>query len=190
MPSYTHRQVAIPVLGRVWMEGALSIGLRRDRALLTAVRAELSRSPLGAGAIGGTTLPIDTSVTAAALALARRFGEGLLGHITVRDPEHADRLWVNPLGVSFRQMRVTDLVQVNHQGELTHGERPVNPVGLRLHVAVHAAVKKRQEERAGHVAPEPVPTAIPLKSAMPPGTSLTTSITPSGTVARLTVGPP
>ncbi|MCA9708154.1 MAG: argininosuccinate lyase [Myxococcales bacterium] len=67
MPSYTHRQVAIPVLGRLWIEGALCLGLRRDRALLLAVREELARSPLGAGAIGGTTLPIDTSITAAAL---------------------------------------------------------------------------------------------------------------------------
>ncbi len=67
MPSYTHRQVAIPVLGRIWMEGSLSLGLTRDRALLAVVRDELSRSPLGAGAIGGTTLPIDTSITAAAL---------------------------------------------------------------------------------------------------------------------------
>lgn len=67
LPSYTHRQVAIPVLGRIWMDGALSLGLRRDRVLLAAVRQELARSPLGAGAIGGTTLPIDTSITAAAL---------------------------------------------------------------------------------------------------------------------------
>jgi argininosuccinate lyase len=67
MPSYTHRQVAIPALGRVWIEGSLGQGLRRDRVLLAAVSAELSRSPLGAGAVGGTTLPIDPAVTAAAL---------------------------------------------------------------------------------------------------------------------------
>ncbi len=70
MPSYTHRQVAIPALGRVWMSGSLSQGLRRDRALLASVRAELSRSPLGAGAVGGTTLPIDPAVTSAALGFA------------------------------------------------------------------------------------------------------------------------
>lgn len=70
---------------------------------------------------------------------AKGFGDGILGHVTVRDPERTDRLWVNPLGVSFRQMRVSDLVQVNHEGELTVGDRPVNPVGLRLHAAVHAA---------------------------------------------------
>ena len=26
------------------------------------------------------------------------FGEGIAGHITARDPEHADRFWVNPSG--------------------------------------------------------------------------------------------
>ena len=46
------------------------------------------------------------------------FAEGLLGHVTVRDPEHADLLWVNPVGVSFRQMarafcsRVSEFVGV------------------------------------------------------------------------------
>ena len=67
------------------------------------------------------------------------FSEGLLGHVTVRDPEHSDRLWVNPIGVSFRQIRVSHLLQVSHQGEVLVGSRPVNPVGLRLHAAVHAA---------------------------------------------------
>lgn len=67
------------------------------------------------------------------------FSEGLLGHVTVRDPEFADRLWLNPIGVSLRKIRVSDLVQVNHHGEVLAGRRPVNPVGLRLHTAVHAA---------------------------------------------------
>lgn len=67
------------------------------------------------------------------------FSEGLLGHVTVRDPEHADRLWVNPIGVSFRQIRVSHLVQVDHSGRVLHGDRPVNPVGLKLHAALHTA---------------------------------------------------
>jgi ribulose-5-phosphate 4-epimerase/fuculose-1-phosphate aldolase len=67
------------------------------------------------------------------------FAEGLLGHVTVRDPEHADRLWLNPLGVSFRKIRVSDLVQVNHHGEILVGHRPVNRVGLLLHSGVHVA---------------------------------------------------
>ena len=67
------------------------------------------------------------------------FSEGLLGHVTVRDPEHATRLWANPVGVSFNQMKVSDLVQADHEGNLTYGNRPVNPVGLLLHSAIHRA---------------------------------------------------
>ncbi|MDH3680167.1 MAG: class II aldolase/adducin family protein [Acidimicrobiia bacterium] len=67
------------------------------------------------------------------------FSEGLLGHVTVRDPEHHDLLWANPMGVSFRRMRVSDLVQIDHDGRLRHGDRPVNPVGVLLHAAVHRA---------------------------------------------------
>ena len=70
MPTYTHRQVAIPALGRIWIAGALTEALRRDRTLLGAVQRELEDSPLGAGAIGGTTLPIDPSVAAAQLGFA------------------------------------------------------------------------------------------------------------------------
>lgn len=67
------------------------------------------------------------------------FSEGLLGHVTVRDPEHEDRLWANPMGVSFRRMRVSDLVQIDHDGNLLQGDQPVNPVGVLLHAAVHRA---------------------------------------------------
>ena len=67
------------------------------------------------------------------------FAEGLLGHITVRDPEHPELLWANPLGISFKRIRVSDLVQVDHQGNLKVGSRPVNPVGVLLHSAVHEA---------------------------------------------------
>ena len=67
------------------------------------------------------------------------FSEGLLGHVTVRDPENPDTLWANPMGVSFSRMRVSDLVNIDHDGNLLHGDQPVNPVGVRLHAAVHRA---------------------------------------------------
>jgi ribulose-5-phosphate 4-epimerase/fuculose-1-phosphate aldolase len=67
------------------------------------------------------------------------FSEGLLGHITMRDPEHPDRFWANPLGISFNRIKVSDLVQVDHEGNLLVGNRPVNPVGLLLHAAIHKA---------------------------------------------------
>ena len=67
------------------------------------------------------------------------FSEGLLGHLTVRDPEHHDRFWANPIGISFNRIRASDIVQVDHSGKLTHGSTPVNPVGVVLHASVHRA---------------------------------------------------
>ncbi|MBK6917974.1 MAG: argininosuccinate lyase [Deltaproteobacteria bacterium] len=70
MPAYTHRQVAIPVLSRLWIEGALIEPLRRDRRLLLLCADELVACPLGAGAIAGTSLPLPVDATASALGFA------------------------------------------------------------------------------------------------------------------------
>ena len=67
------------------------------------------------------------------------FGEGVAGHITVRDPEFPDHFWVNPLGHSFRHMRVSDLILVNHEGEVVYGTKPVNRAAFVLHAAIHQA---------------------------------------------------
>src|SRR5881394_2937175 len=55
---------------------------------------------------------------AASFRLFGKFGfdEGVAGHITVRDPEHADRFWVNPFGMNFKHIRVSDLICVDHTG--------------------------------------------------------------------------
>jgi ribulose-5-phosphate 4-epimerase/fuculose-1-phosphate aldolase len=67
------------------------------------------------------------------------FGEGTAGHITARDPEHADHFWVNPLGMSFRQIRVRDLMLVNHKGEVVEGSWPLNLAAFAIHSQIHAA---------------------------------------------------
>jgi ribulose-5-phosphate 4-epimerase/fuculose-1-phosphate aldolase len=67
------------------------------------------------------------------------FGEGVAGHITVRDPEFPDHFWVNPFAVSFRHIRSSDLILVNHQGEVVYGSHPVNRAAFVLHAAIHAA---------------------------------------------------
>ena len=78
---------------------------------------------------------------AAAFRLFARFGfdEGVAGHITARDPEHSDCFWVNPFGVYFGHIRVSDLILVNHQGEVVEGNRPVNGAAFAIHSRVHAA---------------------------------------------------
>jgi ribulose-5-phosphate 4-epimerase/fuculose-1-phosphate aldolase len=67
------------------------------------------------------------------------FDEGVAGHITVRDPEHADRFWVNPLGRYFGHMRARDLVLVNHAGEIVEGTGPINRAAFAIHSEVHKA---------------------------------------------------
>ena len=51
---------------------------------------------------------------------------GLAGHITARDPEWSDHFWVNPLGVHFSQIKVSDLLLVNAAGEIVVGEGPLD----------------------------------------------------------------
>ena len=67
------------------------------------------------------------------------FSEGVAGHITARDPELTDHFWVNPFGMNFRHVRVSDLILVNHHGEVVEGQRPVNRAAFVIHAAVHAA---------------------------------------------------
>lgn len=67
------------------------------------------------------------------------FDEGVAGHITVRDPEWSDRFWVNPLGVYFGHMRASDLLLVDHRGDVVEGDRPVNRAAFAIHSQVHAA---------------------------------------------------
>jgi ribulose-5-phosphate 4-epimerase/fuculose-1-phosphate aldolase len=67
------------------------------------------------------------------------FGEGVAGHITVRDPEFPDHFWVNPFGTSFRHVRSSDLILVNHAGDVVYGSQPVNRAAFVIHSAIHQA---------------------------------------------------
>jgi ribulose-5-phosphate 4-epimerase/fuculose-1-phosphate aldolase len=67
------------------------------------------------------------------------FSEGTAGHITARDPELPDHFWVNPFGMSFRQIRVKDLLLVNHEGEVVEGTWPLNLAAFVIHSQIHAA---------------------------------------------------
>lgn len=82
---------------------------------------------------------------AAAFRLFARHGldEGVAGHITARDPEHADRFWVNPFAVPFSRIKVSDLLLVDHDGTVLEGDkggtRNVNQAAFAIHSQVHAA---------------------------------------------------
>jgi ribulose-5-phosphate 4-epimerase/fuculose-1-phosphate aldolase len=78
---------------------------------------------------------------AASFRLFARYGfdEGVAGHITARDPERPDHFWVNPFGVYFGHIRVSDLILVNHKGDVVEGDYQVNRAAFAIHSAVHAA---------------------------------------------------
>jgi ribulose-5-phosphate 4-epimerase/fuculose-1-phosphate aldolase len=78
---------------------------------------------------------------AAGLRLFSKFGfdQGLAGHITARDPERLDHFWVNPFGRHFSQISVSDLLLVNHLGDVVEGDAPVNKAAFVIHSALHKA---------------------------------------------------
>ena len=78
---------------------------------------------------------------AAAFRIFGKFGfdEGVAGHITVRDPEFPDRFWLNPFGMNFKHIRVSDLICVDHDGNLTFGDALVNRAAFAIHSGLHKA---------------------------------------------------
>lgn len=70
MPGFTHLQAAQPVtVGHHLLAYVEMIG--RDRGRFGDARARLNENPLGAGALAGTSFPIDRHATAAALGFDR-----------------------------------------------------------------------------------------------------------------------
>src|SRR5579883_1522010 len=78
---------------------------------------------------------------AAAFRLFSKFGfdEGVAGHITARDPERLEHFWVNPFGMHFGHIRVSDLICANREGEVVEGDSPVNTAAFVIHSRVHEA---------------------------------------------------
>ncbi|KAL1749262.1 class II aldolase/adducin N-terminal [Schizophyllum fasciatum] len=75
------------------------------------------------------------------------YGEGVTGHITVKDPVLPDHYWMNPFGVHFSMMKKTKLVLVSPEGFVSeHGAQlPINIAGFFIHSAIH---KARPDARA------------------------------------------
>ena len=78
---------------------------------------------------------------AAAFRLFSKFGfdEGVTGHITARDPELTDHFWVNPFGVHYSEIRVSNLMLVNDKGEVVEGKHPLNGAAFAIHSQIHRA---------------------------------------------------
>ncbi|UTW06873.1 class II aldolase/adducin family protein [Pseudomonas benzenivorans] len=62
---------------------------------------------------------------------------GFAGHLTVRDPERPELYWTNPMAVHFAQVKVSNLILVDHEGQVVEGDYAVNRAGFILHANVH-----------------------------------------------------
>lgn len=66
MPGYTHMQPAQPITFGYYLAG-IAQGLERDFRRVAECHARLNLCPMGAGALAGTSFPIDREMTAALL---------------------------------------------------------------------------------------------------------------------------
>ncbi|MER1939225.1 class II aldolase/adducin family protein [Castellaniella sp. FW104-16D08] len=67
------------------------------------------------------------------------FDYGFAGHLTIRDPEHPNLYWTNPMAVHFSQVKVSNLILADHTGQVVEGRHAINRAGFVLHAAVHEA---------------------------------------------------
>ncbi|KAB8228324.1 class II aldolase/adducin domain protein [Aspergillus alliaceus] len=68
-------------------------------------------------------------------------GEGISGHISMRDPILKDHFWMNPYAKHFSAMKASDLVLVDQDGYVTEGgnQAPINEAGFMIHSEIHKA---------------------------------------------------
>lgn len=97
--------------------------------------------PLGGGASFQEQRLHRKRMLTAALRLFGKLGfdEGVAGHITVRDPEHPDHFWVNPMGVAFKRVTLSQLLLVNHEGQVVEGNGLLNGAAFTIHSHIHQA---------------------------------------------------
>ena len=76
MPGFTHLQTAQPVTFGHHLLAYVEMAAR-DRGRFADARKRLNESPLGAGALAGTSFPIDRAMTAKALGFARPMANSL-----------------------------------------------------------------------------------------------------------------
>ncbi|RCW68665.1 class II aldolase/adducin family protein [Pseudorhodoferax soli] len=67
------------------------------------------------------------------------FDYGFAGHLTIRDPEHPELYWTNPMCVHFSQVNLSNLILADHKGTVVEGDYALNRAGFVLHAAVHEA---------------------------------------------------
>lgn len=112
LPAYTHRQRAQPISLAYWL-GSYAAAFLRDAQAFAFVLEQCKASPLGVGAISGTSLPIDREVTRTLLGFESTTLNGL---DTVGDRDFAlDLLYATARFFVHASRLATDLVDFTTQ---------------------------------------------------------------------------
>ncbi|MCL6563329.1 MAG: class II aldolase/adducin family protein [Firmicutes bacterium] len=68
-------------------------------------------------------------------------GDLIWGHLTARDPEQPDRLFMKPAAMGLEEIAVEDLIQIDLSGQKVGGERQVHN-----EVFIHTEIMRRRPE--------------------------------------------
>ncbi|MGB2242114.1 MAG: class II aldolase/adducin family protein [Porticoccaceae bacterium] len=68
------------------------------------------------------------------------WSEMIYNHITVKIPGDNEHFLINPYGLHYKEVTASNLVKVDIEGnKIDDGPYPVNPAGMVIHTAIHAA---------------------------------------------------
>ena len=76
---------------------------------------------------------------AACYRLAAHFGlnEGIDNHLTLMLPGHADRFLLAPFGLHWSEVKASDFMVIDFNGQMLSGRGPVEDTALYIHLPVH-----------------------------------------------------
>ncbi|MFA1549881.1 class II aldolase/adducin family protein [Actinomadura chokoriensis] len=78
------------------------------------------------------------------------YEDGVAGHISTRDPEHRDQFWINPVGMPFSLVQVSDLILVDDRGEVVSGDHQTHEAPFSIHSAIYRARNDIQAAAHSH----------------------------------------
>lgn len=64
------------------------------------------------------------------------YEQGVMGHVSVRDPEFPEQLWMNPFAVPFKRIKASDLLRISFDGELLEGNGYIHTGGINTHTII------------------------------------------------------
>jgi ribulose-5-phosphate 4-epimerase/fuculose-1-phosphate aldolase len=76
--------------------------------------------------------------------LSEHFGlnEGIDNHMTLLVPGHSDRFLLAPFGLHWSEVRATDFMVVDFNGEIQSGAGSIEPTALYIHLPIHRLARR------------------------------------------------